>query len=91
MTDTIHAAPKTERLRDDPRSAGALFQFIRDGLPHTRADLAVSTRLARPTVAARVDELLASGLIVPMGEAVSTGGRPPANPAEPWGRSWTCC
>src|SRR5690606_41891201 len=33
---------------------------------------------ARPTVAARIDELLSAGLIVPAGEASSTGGRPPA-------------
>jgi len=62
----------------DPRSAGTLFQLVRDGRPRTRADLAAVTGFARPTVAARIDELLASGLIVPAGEASSTGGRPPA-------------
>jgi hypothetical protein len=43
------------------------------------------TGLARSTVAGRVDALLASGLVVPSGEAASTGGRPPTrfafNPA----------
>lgn len=62
----------------DPRSAGTLFQLVRDGRPRTRADLAAVTGFARPTVAARIDELLAAGLIVPAGEASSTGGRPPA-------------
>jgi len=62
----------------DPRSAGTLFQLVRDGRPRTRADLAAVTGFARPTVAARIDELLGSGLIVPAGEASSTGGRPPA-------------
>ncbi len=62
----------------DPRSAGTLFQLVRDGRPRTRADLASVTGFARPTVAARIDELLAAGLIVPAGEASSTGGRPPA-------------
>src|SRR5690625_81836 len=61
-----------------PRSAGSLFQFLRDGQPRTRADLALLTGQARPTIAARVDELLATGLITPAGEATSTGGRPPA-------------
>ncbi len=35
------------------------------------------TGLARSTVAARMEVLLASGLVSPLGEALSTGGRPP--------------
>lgn len=62
----------------DPRSAGVLFQHLRDGRPRTRADLVSATGFARPTVSARVDELLAAGLLTPAGEASSTGGRPPA-------------
>ncbi|MGP7959991.1 ROK family protein [Sanguibacter sp. A247] len=58
--------------------AGEMFQLLRDGTPRTRADLAQSTGQARSTIAARVDLLLASGLVAPSGEAVSTGGRPPA-------------
>ena len=34
--------------------------------------------MVRSTIAARVDLLLAAGLVTPTGEAVSTGGRPPA-------------
>ena len=34
------------------------------------------TGLARSTVAARIDTLMALGLVAPVGEAVSTGGRP---------------
>lgn len=60
-----------------PTSAGALFQLLRDGTPRTRADLAQMTGFARSTVAARVEELLASGLIAPTGANSSTGGRPP--------------
>jgi predicted NBD/HSP70 family sugar kinase len=56
---------------------GQLFQLLRDGQPRTRADLAAVTGQARSTVAARVDQLLASGLVTPAGEASSTGGRPP--------------
>lgn len=55
-----------------------LFQLLRDGRPRTRAELSKSTGLARSTVTGRVDELLRLGLITPVGEAASTGGRPPS-------------
>jgi predicted NBD/HSP70 family sugar kinase len=58
--------------------AGMLLQLLLDGRPRTRAELIELTGLARSTVAGRVDALLASGLVVPSGEAASTGGRPPA-------------
>lgn len=61
-----------------PTGAGAMFQMLRDGQPRTRADLATATGQARSTIAARIDLLMAAGLIVPAGEATSTGGRPPA-------------
>ncbi|MEU1897100.1 ROK family transcriptional regulator [Nocardiopsis dassonvillei] len=57
--------------------AGTLLRLLRDGRPRTRSELASVTGLARSTVTQRVDALLASGLIGPAGEAVSTGGRPP--------------
>ncbi|REJ04238.1 ROK family protein [Microbacterium bovistercoris] len=60
---------------------GEIFQILRDGLARTKAELADLTGLARSTVASRVDGLLAAGLITPAGEAVSTGGRPPARVA----------
>lgn len=55
-----------------------LFQLLRDGVPRTRAELAKSTGLARSTIAARVDELMKMGLVSPVAETVSTGGRPPS-------------
>jgi glucokinase len=58
--------------------ASQLFQLLRDGVPRTRAELAKSTGLARSTIAARVDELMRLGLITPLAESVSTGGRPPS-------------
>ena len=65
--------------------ASELFQLLRDGVPRTRASLAQSTGLARSTVAARVDELMQLGLVSPVSDAMSTGGRPPSqfalNPA----------
>ena len=61
--------------------AGEIFQILRDGQARTKAELATLTGLARSTVALRVDALLAAALIRPAGEAVSTGGRPPARVA----------
>ncbi|MEZ3161596.1 ROK family transcriptional regulator [Microbacterium sp. BWT-B31] len=58
--------------------ASELFQLLRDGEPRTRAQLAKSTGMARSTIAARVDELMRMGLIAPVAEAASTGGRPPS-------------
>jgi glucokinase len=82
-------APATEPPSPDHASglarAGDLFQFLRDGRARTRAELALTTGLARSTVAARIDALIASGLVGPAGEANSSGGRPPSrfafNPA----------
>ena len=64
------AAPPTGAIA----GTGELFQLLRDGRARTRAELAACTGLARSTVAARVDALLASGLVGHAGEATSTGG-----------------
>lgn len=56
--------------------ASELFQLLRDGQPRTRAELATLTGLARSTIAARVETLMALELISPVGDAASTGGRP---------------
>jgi len=69
--DVVQQVPKVS-------GAGDMFQLLRDGRPRTRADLAAETGQARSTVAARIDLLMAAGLIAPAGEATSTGGRPPA-------------
>src|SRR6188768_3800294 len=56
--------------------ASELFQLLRDGQPRTRAELAAVTGLARSTIALRVDALMDLGLVSPVGDAQSTGGRP---------------
>lgn len=61
--------------------AGELFQLFRDGSARTKAELIELTGLSRTTVSARVDALLATGLVTPAGEAASSGGRPPARVA----------
>jgi predicted NBD/HSP70 family sugar kinase len=58
-------------------SPGDLLELIRRRSPITRAELASITGLARSTIAQRIDVLIAEGLIGEIGEAVSTGGRPP--------------
>jgi len=64
---------------------GTLLQYLRDGVPRTRRQLADATGLGRSTVAQRVDALIASELVGSAGEATSSGGRPPTqfafNPA----------
>ncbi|MDQ0031904.1 ROK family transcriptional regulator [Arthrobacter bambusae] len=86
------SAPGKEPGRDAPAQdagslsrAGDLFQLLRDGQARTRAELALTTGLARSTVASRIDALMNSGLVGPAGEASSSGGRPPSrfafNPA----------
>lgn len=57
-------------------SPGSLFQLLRDGRPRTRAELVSASGLARSTVASRLEDLLGVGLVVPTGEASSSGGRP---------------
>lgn len=58
-------------------SPGDLLDLIRQHSPITRAELASTTGLARSTISQRIDVLIAEGLVGEIGEAVSTGGRPP--------------
>lgn len=57
---------------------GDLFQLLRDGQARTKAELSRLSALGRAPVTARVDAMLAAGLLRPAGEATSTGGRPPS-------------
>src|SRR4029453_9324173 len=92
FTNGMTSAPGHQGGKDAPAQdagnlsrAGDLFQLLRDGQARTRADLALTTGLARSTVASRIDALIGSGLVGPAGEATSSGGRPPSrfafNPA----------
>ncbi len=77
-----HAGKTVSDLDDvftsDSDSPGALLRLILSGQAQTRGELAAATGLARSTVAQRVDALMAAGLIVEIGGAPSTGGRPPS-------------
>src|ERR1700742_1081064 len=57
-----------------PEAAG-LLAHLREAGPHTRAQLAEVTGLARSTVSSRLEGLLESGLVAPKG-GTSSGGRP---------------
>jgi predicted NBD/HSP70 family sugar kinase len=60
-----------------PFGPGAMLQLIRAGDGTTRAELAALTGLARSTIAQRLDQLRAQGLLREIGGSGSTGGRPP--------------
>lgn len=57
---------------------GELFQLFRDHKPKTRGQLATLTGLARSTIASRMESLVELGLVAGVGDAHSTGGRPPS-------------
>ncbi|MBZ5736056.1 ROK family protein [Nocardioides sp. TRM66260-LWL] len=57
-------------------SAGALFELVRSARAVTRSELALATGLSRTAVAARLDALLALGLLTAGPQVTSTGGRP---------------
>lgn len=85
MSTPTGTEPATPEAGGSLSRAGDLFQLLRDGKARTRAELALTTGLARSTVASRIDALMVSGLVGPAGEASSSGGRPPSrfafNPA----------
>src|SRR4029453_15243831 len=82
FTNGMTSAPGHQGGKDAPAQdtgnlsrAGDLFQLLRDGQARPRAELPLTTGLARSTVASRIDALIGSGLVGPAGEATSSGGR----------------
>ncbi|MDR4533431.1 ROK family transcriptional regulator [Glutamicibacter sp. PS] len=72
-----------ERSTPAPRGASAhdILQLLRDGTPKSRTELATLTGLARSTVTDRLETLMAIGLVGPVADGTSTGGRPPSRVA----------
>jgi len=62
----------------ESETPGDLLRLIRTGRARTRGELGAVTGLARSTVAQRIDALIGAGLVVEVGGAPSTGGRPPS-------------
>lgn len=73
-----HGAAGGREFHGRRESAGSLLRLIRTRQATTRAQLREITGLARSTVAQRVELLMAAGLITEVGDAPSTGGRPPS-------------
>ncbi|MFC7729076.1 ROK family transcriptional regulator [Actinomadura keratinilytica] len=65
-------------MRRSPSTSGEVLRLVREEGVSTRAELGRLTGLSRPAVAARVNELIAHGLLVERADGASTGGRPPA-------------
>lgn len=77
LTDGDGQSPSTKILKHAPGfGASELFQILRDGRPRTRSELSAATGFARSTITSRIDELMKTGFIAPVGDAASTGGRP---------------
>jgi len=57
-------------------SAGRFGQWFRDGAAKSITELADDTGLSRSTIRLRIAELEAIGLVGPIQETISTGGRP---------------
>ena len=73
----------TTAMPGGPATAGEVFSLVRDGRAVTRSEIGRQTGLSRTAVAARVQTLLDSGLVVegvedPHDERPPSAGRPPA-------------
>lgn len=68
--------PITRRLPGDQGGLADILRLIRSGTATTRAELIEQTGLSRSTVSQRLSTLMESELVVGVGEASSTGGRP---------------
>jgi predicted NBD/HSP70 family sugar kinase len=66
------------RPTTSPATTGEVLKLVRDGLVATRTDIGRATGLSRTAVAARVDRLLADGLVTELQGGAVTGGRPAA-------------
>ena len=63
-------------LATETTGTAELISILRDGQARTRAELVQLTGLARSTVSLRLDALLAQKWILPVEDAIFSGGRP---------------
>src|SRR3954471_166813 len=73
------ARPKIDRQVMRAHNRAVVLDAVRRSGPIARTEVAHRTSLAKPTVSAIVDELLADGLVLEVGVGTSTagGGAPP--------------
>jgi len=74
----VSAPTRGRRPTAAPATAGEIFALVRQGAVATRTEIGRATGLSRTAVAARVDRLLAEGLITEVQGGAVTGGRPAA-------------
>ncbi len=60
-----------------PATVGQVFRLVLEGTATTRSEIGRVTGLSRTAVTARVNQLIARGLLVERTAGESTGGRPP--------------
>jgi predicted NBD/HSP70 family sugar kinase len=73
------ARPKIDRQVMRAHNRAVVLDVVRRAGPLARTEVAQRTSLAKPTVSAIVDELLAEGIVheVGVGKSTAAGGRPP--------------
>jgi glucokinase-like ROK family protein len=73
----IVATQKVTRAQTKQHNKALILKTIYDQRQISRADLARSTHLTRPTVSSVVSELIGDGLVAEIGYGPSEGGKPP--------------
>jgi glucokinase-like ROK family protein len=73
----IVATQKLTRAQTKQHNKALILKTIYDQREVSRADLARSTHLTRPTVSSVVSELIGEGLVAEIGYGPSEGGKPP--------------
>ena len=73
----IVATQKVTRAQTKQHNKALILKTIYDQRQISRADLARSTHLTRPTVSSVVSELIRDGLVAEIGYGPSEGGKPP--------------
>ena len=68
---------KATRDQTKNHNSQLILKTIYDSAPISRAAVARSTHLTRPTVSSQVNELIETGLVVEVGLGPSEGGKPP--------------
>jgi predicted NBD/HSP70 family sugar kinase len=75
-TMELRAVPPDVPTIARPATAGQIFQLILSNQANSRSEIGRLTGLSRTAVTARVNQLMAQGLVVECATAESTGGRP---------------
>jgi predicted NBD/HSP70 family sugar kinase len=72
----LHALPSDPPTIAHPATAGQILQLVLSNQANSRSEIGRLTGLSRTAVTARVNQLMAQGLVVEDATTESTGGRP---------------